>query len=136
MPNTARYVGAELPELDTTNIELFVQKGMDSRVEMYSAFADAFGNQDPAIVSVNANLRAFLTDRGVTDVFVVGVAGDVCVKYTALDAAKAGFRSHVVQNATACVVPSGWEETMRELISAGVLILSCKAESMSRSLTA
>ncbi|OJJ59861.1 hypothetical protein ASPSYDRAFT_88756 [Aspergillus sydowii CBS 593.65] len=116
--------GADIiPELDTTNIELFVQKGMDSRVEMYSAFADAFGNQDPAIVSVNANLRAFLTDRGVTDVFVVGVAGDVCVKYTALDAAKAGFRSHVVQNATACVVPSGWEETMRELISAGVLIV-------------
>ncbi|KAL5341253.1 Isochorismatase-like protein [Aspergillus crustosus] len=111
-------------ELDTTNIDLFVQKGMDPRVEMYSAFADAFGNQDPAIVSVNANLRAYLTDRGVTDVFVVGVAGDFCVKHTALDAAKAGFQSYVVQDATECVVPGlGWEETTRELDSAGVFIV-------------
>jgi nicotinamidase-related amidase len=117
--------GADIiPELDVTKIDLFVTKGMHPRVEMYSAFADAFGNQDPAIVSVNADLRSFLTDRGVTDVFVVGVAGDFCVKYTALDAAKAGFRSHVVQDATECVVPgSGWEETARELASAGVSIV-------------
>ncbi|EAA60017.1 hypothetical protein AN3809.2 [Aspergillus nidulans FGSC A4] len=107
--------GADIiPELDVTKIDLFVTK----------AFADAFGNQDPAIVSVNADLRSFLHDRGVTDVFVVGVAGDFCVKYTALDAAKAGFRSHVVQDATECVVPgSGWEETARELASAGVSIV-------------
>ncbi|KAL4912772.1 Isochorismatase-like protein [Aspergillus aurantiobrunneus] len=117
--------GADIiPELDTSNIELFVKKGMHARVEMYSAFADAFGNHDAAIVSVNANLRSFLTDRDVTDVFVVGVAGDFCVKHTALDAAKAGFRSHIVQDATKCVVPkSGWEETTRDLTSAGVLIV-------------
>ncbi|KAL2795595.1 Isochorismatase-like protein [Aspergillus keveii] len=117
--------GAEIiPEIDVSKIDLFVQKGMHPHVEMYSAFADAFGNQDPAIVSVNADLRTFLTDRGVTDVFVVGVAGDFCVKYTALDAAVAGFQSHVVQDATECVVPgSGWEETTRELTAAGVSIV-------------
>ncbi|KAL5044072.1 hypothetical protein BDW71DRAFT_186694 [Aspergillus fruticulosus] len=117
--------GADIiPELDITKIDLVVTKGMHPHVEMYSAFADAFGNQDPAIVSVNANLRSFLSDRGVTDVFVVGVAGDFCVKYTALDAAKAGFRSHVVQDATECVVPGpGWEETARELAAAGVSIV-------------
>ncbi|KAL4820574.1 Isochorismatase-like protein [Aspergillus spinulosporus] len=120
-----RTPGADIiPELDVTKIDLFVTKGMHPRVEMYSAFADAFGNQDPAIVSVNADLRSFLTDKGVTDVFVVGVAGDFCVKHTALDAAKAGFRSHVVQDATECVVPgSGWEQTTRELVSAGVSIV-------------
>ncbi|KAL4869282.1 hypothetical protein BDV12DRAFT_168249 [Aspergillus spectabilis] len=113
-----------IPELGTTKIDLFVQKGMDPRVEMYSAFTDAFGNQDPAIVSVNANLRAYLTDRGVTEVFVVGVAADFCVKHTALDAAKAGFQTYVVQDATECVVPGlGWEETTRELASAGVLVV-------------
>ncbi|KAL2823685.1 Isochorismatase-like protein [Aspergillus cavernicola] len=117
--------GADIiPEIDTSKIDLLVKKGMHPLVEMYSAFADAFGNQDPAIVSVNANLRSFLTDRGVTDVFVVGVAGDFCVKHTALDAAKAGFRSHVVQDATECVVPgSGWKETTQELAAAGVSII-------------
>ncbi|KAL4930008.1 nicotinamidase [Aspergillus undulatus] len=117
--------GAEIiPELDTTRIDLFVKKGMDPRVEMYSAFADAFGNHDPAIVSVNTDLRTFLVSRGITDVFVVGVAGDYCVKHTALDAVTAGFRSHVVQDATECVIPgSGWKATTRELASAGVVVV-------------
>ncbi|KKK17354.1 hypothetical protein P175DRAFT_0528549 [Aspergillus ochraceoroseus IBT 24754] len=115
-----------IPEIDTSNIELIIKKGMHPGVEMYSVFADAFGNQDPALVSrsVDANLRSFLNDRDVTDVFVVGVAGDVCVKFTALDAAKAGFQSHVIEDATACVVPGpGWEQTKQELTTAGVSIV-------------
>ncbi|KAI9370444.1 Isochorismatase-like protein [Aspergillus egyptiacus] len=113
-----------IPEIDTSKVDLFVKKGMHPLVEMYSAFADAFGNQDPSIVSVNVDLRSLLTDRDITDVFVVGVAGDFCVKHTALDAAKAGFRSHVVQDATECVVPGlGWQETIRELAAAGVSVV-------------
>ncbi|KAL4968195.1 nicotinamidase [Aspergillus stella-maris] len=117
--------GAEIiPEIDTTKIDLFVKKGMDWRVEMYSAFTDSFGNHDPAIVSTDTSLQAYLTDKGITDVFVVGVAGDYCVKHTALDATTAGFRSHVVKDATECVVPgSGWEETARELAAAGVSVV-------------
>ncbi|KAL4937520.1 hypothetical protein BDV06DRAFT_202715 [Aspergillus oleicola] len=117
--------GADIiPEIDPTKVDLFVKKGMDRRVEMYSAFADSFGNQDPAIVSSDTHLQAFLAGRGVKDVFVVGVAGDYCVKHTALDAATAGFRSFVVQDATECVVPgTGWEETVHELTSAGVLVV-------------
>ena len=113
-----------IPEIDTAKIDLFVKKGMDRRVEMYSAFADSFGNHDPAIVSTDTHLQAYLTDKKVTDVFVVGVAGDYCVKHTALDAATAGFRSYVVEDATECVVPrSGWEETVRELSAAGVSVV-------------
>ncbi|KAL4954049.1 Isochorismatase-like protein [Aspergillus filifer] len=117
--------GAEIiPEIDTAKVDLFVKKGMDRRVEMYSAFADSFGNHDPAIVSTDTHLQAYLTNKGVTDVFVVGVAGDYCVKHTALDAATAGFRSYVVRDATECVVPdSGWEETARELAAAGVFVV-------------
>lgn len=115
---------AMIPEIDATKIDLVVTKGMHPRVEMYSAFADAFGNQDPAIVSVNADLRSYLNDRGVTDVFVVGVAGDYCVKHTALDAARAGFQSFVVQDATECVAPgSGWEATKHELAETGVQVV-------------
>ncbi|KAF7594812.1 NAD(+) salvage pathway protein [Aspergillus hancockii] len=119
--------GAEIiPEIDTSNIDLYVKKGMHYQVEMYSAFADAFGNVDPSITahSVNADLRSFLVSKAITDVFVTGLAGDYCVKYTAIDAAKAGFISYFIEDATRCVVPdSGWEETKQELKGAGVSII-------------
>ncbi|KAE8373528.1 Isochorismatase-like protein [Aspergillus bertholletiae] len=119
--------GAEIiPEIDTGNIDLYVKKGMHSQVEMYSAFADAFGNVDPSVTSqsVDADLKGFLVRKGITDVFVVGLAGDYCVKHTAIDAAKVGFVSYVVEDATRCVVPgSGWDGAKRELREAGVSII-------------
>ena len=119
--------GAELiPGIDAAKIDLYVRKGMFSAVEMYSAFADAFGNTDPEVTakSVDVNLAAYLKERGVSRVFSVGVAGDFCVKNTAIDAAKAGFRSYFVEDATRCVDPgAGWETTQRELKAAGVSIV-------------
>ncbi len=49
-----------------------VYKGMHSFVESYSSFFDN-GKR------CETSLRAELTDRGVTDVFVCGLATDVCV---------------------------------------------------------
>ncbi|PYH49873.1 nicotinamidase [Aspergillus saccharolyticus JOP 1030-1] len=118
---------ALIPELDASRIDLFVKKGMDERVEMYSVFADAFGNRpDPALHarSVDYDLEGELRARGVTKVFAVGVAGDYCVKCTAVDAARAGFESFLVEDATRCVDPGeGWEEAKRELRQAGVRIV-------------
>ena len=129
-------------ELDTSQIDLFVKKGMDARVEMYSAFADAFGNLDassvgPSLASssaVDVDLKDVLRGKGVRDVFVVGLAGDYCVKWTAIDAAKAGFRSFVVEEGTRCVVPSGWEEIKRELRDAGVAVISAGGPELSSGL--
>ncbi|KAE8360486.1 Isochorismatase-like protein [Aspergillus caelatus] len=127
--------GAEIiPEIHTSNIDLYVKKGMHSQVEMYSAFADAFGNVDPSITaqSVDADLQDFLSNKGVTDVFVVGLAGDYCVKHTAIDAARVGFKSYVVENATRCVVPgSGWDGAKRELREAGVSIIQSNSPEIS-----
>lgn len=115
-----------IPEIDTSKADLVVQKGKHSQVEMYSVFADAFGNCDPSInaQSVSLDVAAALREKGVTDVFVVGLAGDYCVKYTAVDAVKAGFRSWVVEEATRCVVPDGWVAVKGELEAAGVSVIS------------
>jgi nicotinamidase-related amidase len=93
---------------------------------MYSVFADAFGNCDPGTNchSVGLDVAAKLRDDGITDVFVVGLAGDYCVKETAVDAVKAGFRSWVVEEGTRCVVPDGWEGVKEELRVAGVALVS------------
>lgn len=118
--------GAEMiPEIDTGHIDLFVQKGKHSLVEMYSAFADAFGNLDPAVTaqSVNVDIASVLEKQGVTDVFVVGLAGDYCVKCTAIDAVKAGFRSWLIEEGTKCVVPAAWTQAKEELRVAGVSVI-------------
>lgn len=116
---------AVVPELDAGRIDLFVQKGKHSQVEMYSAFGDAFGNLDPAVTaqSVNVDIASVLREKQVTDVVVVGLAGDYCVKCTAIDAVKAGFRSWLVEEGTKCVVPAGWDQTKQELRAAGVSVI-------------
>ncbi|KAJ5615771.1 hypothetical protein N7537_000885 [Penicillium hordei] len=123
----AETSGAEIiPEIDTSTEHLVVNKGMRPEVEMYSVFADAFGNCDHGTNahSVGIDVAAALKGQGVTDVFVVGLAGDYCVKATALDAAKVGFKSWVIEEGTKCVVPTGWDAVKGELEAAGVSIIS------------
>jgi nicotinamidase/pyrazinamidase len=72
--------GAELhPALDRQLVDVVVDKGQDPGTEGYSGF-EATG------------LAELLRDRGVDDVTVVGLATDYCVKNTALDALRQGFR--------------------------------------------
>ena len=67
---------------------------------------------DPPLASADSGLAGHLTDAGVTDVFVVGLAGDFCVLHTALDARTLGWRTYVVQEGTRCVGgEQAWEET-------------------------
>lgn len=111
-----RTPGAELvPELETGLIDRVVEKGTDARVEMYSAFYDPFTS--PSVS--DSGLRDVLREKGVTDVYVVGLAADYCVKYTALDAAAEGFRTFVVDEATRAVDADAWEECRREIEGRG-----------------
>jgi len=124
-----------IPEIDTMKIDVLVKKGMDSRVEMYSAFSDNFGNLDSILAanSVDIDIQAALSEKNVTDVFVVGLAGDYCVKYTAIDAARAGFKSWVIEEGTKCVVPgAGWETAKEEFQKAGVSVISINGAEVDR----
>ena len=97
-----------------------VRKGQDARVEMYSAFVDPF-RWTPAGAVCESVLEARLRAEGVTDVYVVGLATDYCVKATAVDAVRLGFRVWAVRDACRAV---GGEEGTRgaeaEMQEAGV----------------
>ncbi|KAJ6171805.1 isochorismatase family hydrolase [Penicillium chermesinum] len=114
------------PEIEADKFDLVVRKGKHPQIEMYSVFADAFGNIDPTVTmqSVSADVTSELQAKGVTDVFVVGLAGDFCVRCTAVDAVKAGFKSWLIEEATKCVVPANWEQTKDELRTAGVSVIN------------
>lgn len=88
--------GAELiSEIDKDKLDMVVEKGQDSRVEVYSVIGDPFRNPQVA----RSGLAEMLRINGVTDCFVCGLATDYCVKYSAMDAAEEGFKVWVVEDA-------------------------------------
>lgn len=121
--------GAELiPELDVGSVDVVVKKGLDARVEMYSAFYDPFRN--PRVC--DSGLVELLRGKGVTHVYVVGLAFDYCVKSTAVDAASEGFTTYVVEEGTRAVDASGWAECTKGLEKDGVKVVRMDGEEVQR----
>ena len=91
--------GAEFhPELNLLDDGFYRKKGTDAGEDGYSAF---FGERDGDVV--DTGLHKLLSRLHVDEVHVVGIALDVCVRDTALDAAKLGYRTAVIVDATASV---------------------------------
>jgi nicotinamidase/pyrazinamidase len=111
--------GAELVAgLDRTRIARTFTKGTDTAVDSYSGFLDADHRKA-------TGLADFLREQGVDEVAIVGLATDYCVKYTALDAVKLGFRAAVIADACRGVnlQPSDSEAALTEMRKAGVRIV-------------
>lgn len=84
--------GAALaPALAVPHAALILRKGCNPDVDSYSAFAEADG--------ASTGLAAWLRARGITSVVLAGLATDYCVAWSALDAARAGFATAVVEDA-------------------------------------
>ncbi|MGW2561710.1 isochorismatase family protein [Streptomyces sp. NPDC001514] len=67
-----------------------------------------------------STLAEWLRARDVTEVDVVGIATDHCVRATALDAVREGFRTHVLLDLTAGVAEDTTDRALEELRGAGV----------------
>lgn len=83
---------------------------------MYSAFYDPFHESD-------SGLKDRLTQHGIKDVFIVGLAADHCVKATAEHAADEGFRTFIVEDATKPVFPDKWPACKQELLGRGISLV-------------
>lgn len=79
-------------ELNIPHAELILRKGYHSQIDSYSAF---FENDR----ETPTGLTAYLRERGLTRVFVAGLAFDFCVRYSAEDACRMGFATMVVEDA-------------------------------------
>ena len=96
-PATDSWGAAFHPDL--TVVGPSVKKGANGE-DGYSGFT----MKDPTTGATTATeLEAILRERGVTSVVVVGLATDYCVSATALDAARLGFGTEVLQDAIAAV---------------------------------
>ena len=80
------------PRLDTSRIEVIIRKGYDRNVDSYSAF---FENDH----RTSTGLDGWLRSRGMTRIFLTGLATDFCVAWSAEDAVRLGFEVVVIEDA-------------------------------------
>lgn len=86
--------GAEfVSSLHQGNWSGIVQKGTDPTIDSYSGFFDNGHRKQTSLENI-------LRDRKVTHVFLCGLATDYCVKFTALDALKLGFKTTLLVDAS------------------------------------
>lgn len=117
-----------IPELDISKATQKIEKGLDKRVESYSAFGPVYRNPPVGMSGLGDSLK----NAGITDLFVVGLAFDYCVKYTAIDAVEHGFKTFVIEDATKAVDQS--EEALdalrKELKEKGVTIIGLDSKEL------
>ncbi len=97
------------PALRLPSDALIVAKGQAVDKDQYSAF-DATGLADE------------LRRRGVNRVLICGLAQDVCVRATTLDAVEAGFKTHLRLSATRPAAPACGEEAVAVMVRAGAIV--------------
>lgn len=113
----ANTEGAQLsPRMETARIDARFRKGH------YKAAYSGFEGE--TLVGETIDLEEFLSRKGVAEVDVVGIATDYCVKATAIDSAKAGFRTRVLTSYCAAVSPESDLEARQEMTSKHVTVVA------------
>ena len=109
--------GAEFhPDLKLTKVELILRKGFRREIDSYSAF---FENDR----TTATGLAGYLRERGLTRLFLAGLAYDYCVGYSALDARRMGFDAVVLKDACRAIDLNGSAGAMEgAFVKAGVRV--------------
>ena len=97
--------------------DVTVNKGIDARVDSYSAFFDNMKLNDTGLL---AKLRGL----GVTHVYCTGIAFDYCVAASALHAAEEGLVVTVIEDACAAVAPDSAVSRKQAMMDAGITVCS------------
>jgi len=114
--------GAEFVEgLDMSRVKKVFRKGTSRDIDSYSGFFD------------NGHRRAtglgdYLKEQGVSEVYVLGLATDYCVKFTALDARSLGFETYLIEDACRGVelAPGDVGRAVEEMRESGVRVMGSR----------
>ena len=109
-------------DLNLDRIDLIQQKGLDRRVDSYSAFRD---NDRAALTGLSDLLSA----RGVTRLDICGLATDYCVKFSALDARTMLPEAQIrfIEDASRGIDPAGVRSAIDEMTQAGIAVVTSDA---------
>lgn len=106
------------PDLNTNMAELILRKGYRKEIDSYSAF---FENDQ----KTPTGLVGYLKERGITSLFMVGLALDFCVGWSAIDGRRNGFDVTVIQDATRAIDTAGsLDAALQNMQDAGVTLVN------------
>ena len=112
--------GAALhPAVSWDGVSAVIRKGAEVDTDSYSGFRN---NWNAAGERPLTGLAGYLRERGVSEVVLCGLARDYCVKWSAEDAAAAGFRTVFLWGLTCAVDPAADERVRADLERGGVEI--------------
>jgi len=111
--------GAEFhPDLNTTKTEVIIRKGFRKEIDSYSTF---YENDQ----KTPTGLTGYLRERGISEIYVAGLATDFCVKWSVIDGLKEEFTVHVIEDAVKGIDMDGSvEQAWKEMKDAGAEITS------------
>lgn len=95
-------------DLNTKEAQLIIRKGFRAEIDSYSAF---YENDQKTVTG----LSGFLKDLNIDELYICGLATDFCVKWSALDGLKEGFKVFILEDATKGIdlnnsVAEAWKE--------------------------
>ncbi|KAL0480726.1 hypothetical protein AKO1_007023 [Acrasis kona] len=99
--------------------DVIVHKGTNLNVDSYSGFFDNDGESQ-------TELNFKLQERGIKSVYIGGLALNVCVTYTCLDAVKLGFKTHLILDASRGLGDAQNKAAIKKLKAAGVIIINSR----------
>lgn len=113
--------GAEFSsELETRPIEAIFRKGTDPAIDSYSAFFDNGKRK-------STGLADYLRGKGCTTLYLCGLAGDICVYFSAMDAIDQGFEVHFVEDAATPLDGKLHHQRLKELRERGAKLVRSDA---------
>ncbi len=105
------------PDLQTERWEAIFRKGTDKDIDSYSAFYDN-GHLK------STGLAGYLREKGASQLFLCGLAADICVYYSIYDAFKEGFACFFIEDASQPLDVKAFEEIEQKMEYLGIQIIS------------
>lgn len=102
---------------DERRVEAIIRKGTNPEIDSYSGFFDNGRKK-------STGLGDYLRGRGVSQVYICGLAAEFCVLYTALDAIELGFETYYIEDATRALSQEGFREAKERIQKRGGKIIT------------
>ena len=113
--------GAEFhPDLNTDSFEAIFRKGTDKTIDSYSAFYDN-GHLK------STGLSSYLKEKGTTELYLCGLASDICVYFSVIDAFEEGFNCTFIEDASKALDHEGFKKLKTKMIALGIKTVSSES---------